>query len=625
MQTKLFCSVLTFLFSLQTFSQGKIDSLQILLKKDKEDTNKVNHLNNLCHEYADIGSYDTALYYSNAALELSQKINFQIGVAEAYNGLAILNFQQGNYSRSLEVFLKALKIDEALKDTDGIGRRLGNIGIIYKIQGDYSKALDYYFRSLKIDEGLGHKDDIATDLGNIGNVYKDQGDNSKALDYYFKALKIAEETGNKKNNAYWYGNIGLAYKNQGNQSRQRGDIAQAKQDYTNAMEYYMKALEIDKALGNKTGIARHLGNIGRLCTERSKMQPVLKLQKAGYAEAERYLVQALSISESIGALNLQKDHQNNLSEVYEQMGNYKQAMEHYRKAIVLQDTLFTQEKNKEITRKEMNYEFEKKEMAAKAEQDKKDAITQHQIQKQKIIRNSTIGGLAVVLIFSIVVFTQKKKITRGKKRSDDLLLNILPWEVAEELKRNGESEANQFDDVTVLLTDFVNFTGASEKLTPKELVGEIHHCFTAFDEIIGRNGLEKIKTTGDAYLAVCGLPNSDQLHARKTVTAAQEILKFMSERKEMFGLKDGFGDVRIGINSGSVVAGIVGVKKFAYDIWGDTVNVAARMEQNCEAGKINISGTTYELIKDEFNCIHRGKIEAKNKGMIDMYFVEQRV
>jgi class 3 adenylate cyclase len=109
------------------------------------------------------------------------------------------------------------------------------------------------------------------------------------------------------------------------------------------------------------------------------------------------------------------------------------------------------------------------------------------------------------------------------------------------------------------------------------------------------------------------------------VTAAQEILKFMSERKEMFGLKDGFGDVRIGINSGSVVAGIVGVKKFAYDIWGDTVNVAARMEQNCEAGKINISGTTYELIKDEFNCIHRGKIEAKNKGMIDMYFVEQRV
>ena len=262
------------------------------------------------------------------------------------------------------------------------------------------------------------------------------------------------------------------------------------------------------------------------------------------------------------------------------------ALEYYKKAVVIKDTLFNQEKDKEITRKEMNYEFEKKEAAAKAEQDKKDAVTQQQIQKQKIIRNSTMGGLAAVLIFSIVIFGQKKKITKEKKRSDELLLNILPSEVAEELKLNGESEAKQFDDVTVLLTDFVNFTGASEKLTPKELVSEIHLCFTAFDEIIGRNGLEKIKTTGDAYMAVCGLPNADKEHATKTVTAAQEILKFMNERKKALGLNDGLGVVRIGINSGSVVAGIVGIKKFAYDIWGDTVNIAARMEQNCEEGNI---------------------------------------
>jgi adenylate cyclase len=115
----------------------------------------------------------------------------------------------------------------------------------------------------------------------------------------------------------------------------------------------------------------------------------------------------------------------------------------------------------------------------------------------------------------------------------------------------GESEAKQFDDVTVLFIDFVNFTQASEKLTPKELVSEIHHCFKAFDEIIGRNGLEKIKTIGDAYLAVCGLPNADELHAKKTVTASLEILRFMNERKKEIPVKDGLGDVRIGINSGS--------------------------------------------------------------------------
>src|SRR5258705_2831995 len=291
-----------------SLAQQQIDSLQTLIKKDKEDTNKVNHLNNLCREYAGIGSYDTALYYGSAALELSQKINFQTGAAEAYNGLAIINYQQGNYPRSLDFFLKALKIDEALKDTGGMGRHLGNIGIIYKNQGDYSKALEYFFKSLKIDEKLGDKDNVAADLGNIGNVYKEQHDNSKALEYYFKALKISEATGNKKNHGYWFGNMGLAYKNLGNLSREHGDILQAKREYSNAMEYYLKALQIDKALGNKSGIARHLGNMGRLCTERSKIQPTQKQRQAELAAAEKYLAEALSISGSIGALNLQKDH-----------------------------------------------------------------------------------------------------------------------------------------------------------------------------------------------------------------------------------------------------------------------------------------------------------------------------
>lgn len=211
-------------------------------------------------------------------------------------------------------------------------------------------------------------------------------------------------------------------------------------------------------------------------------------------------------------------------------------------------------------------------------------------------------------------------LTKEKKRSDDLLLNILPSGIAEELKKNGLAEPKKYDNVSVLFTDFVGFTRVSEKLTPKELVEEIHYCFTAFDLIMERNGLEKIKTIGDAYLAICGLPNADENHAIKTVQAAIEIKAFISKR-----LKEGGKfKIRIGINSGSVVAGIVGVKKFAYDIWGDAVNTAARMEQHSANGKINISATTYKLVKDSFNCAHRGKIEAKNKGKIDMYFVNSR-
>jgi class 3 adenylate cyclase len=168
--------------------------------------------------------------------------------------------------------------------------------------------------------------------------------------------------------------------------------------------------------------------------------------------------------------------------------------------------------------------------------------------------------------------------------------------------------------VTVLFTDFVNFTGLSEKMTPTELVHEIHRNFTAFDAIIEKHGLEKIKTIGDAYMAVCGLPVEMADHAQRVVAAAKDIQHFMETSSNKF-------QIRIGIHSGPVVAGIVGVKKYAYDIWGDTVNTAARMEQNSEAGKINISGATYELVKREFSCEHRGKISAKNKGEIDMYFI----
>ncbi|MDZ4710423.1 MAG: adenylate/guanylate cyclase domain-containing protein [Saprospiraceae bacterium] len=204
------------------------------------------------------------------------------------------------------------------------------------------------------------------------------------------------------------------------------------------------------------------------------------------------------------------------------------------------------------------------------------------------------------------------------KKSDDLLLNILPADIAEELKENGISEARNYGEVSVLFTDFVNFTGISEKLTPKELVSELHICFKAMDEIIERHGMEKIKTIGDAYLAVCGLPKPCPTHAQNTVKAAKEILRVVNARKK----EGGMFEIRIGINSGPVVAGIVGIKKFAYDIWGDTVNTAARMEQASHPGKINISGSTYELIKDFYACSYRGKLEAKNKGQIDMYFID---
>jgi class 3 adenylate cyclase len=209
---------------------------------------------------------------------------------------------------------------------------------------------------------------------------------------------------------------------------------------------------------------------------------------------------------------------------------------------------------------------------------------------------------------------------RGQKqKSDDLLLNILPSEVAEELKERGQAAAKQYNDVTVLFTDFVDFTQRSEALTPAALVAEIDTCFRAFDEIIGRNGLEKIKTVGDAYIAVSGMPAANPDHAADVVRAGLEIRDFVEDRRRQH--PESFG-IRLGVHSGPVVAGIVGVKKFAYDIWGDAVNTAARMEQHSEPGQLNISETTYELVKGSFRCAYRGELEVKHKGRMHMYFVE---
>jgi predicted ATPase/class 3 adenylate cyclase len=214
---------------------------------------------------------------------------------------------------------------------------------------------------------------------------------------------------------------------------------------------------------------------------------------------------------------------------------------------------------------------------------------------------------------------------KEKKQSDALLLNILPEDVSAELKQTGRSKAQSYDDVTVLFADFVSFTKVAEKLSPEELLHLIGKYFEAFDTIVEKHGVEKIKTVGDAYICASGLPLRNEQHATDMVNISFEILAAIERiNEEQAANNQPVFNVRIGLSSGPVIAGVIGTKKFAFDIWGDTVNTAARMQEKGEMNKINVSGATYEKIKDHFVCQYRGKIEAKNKGMIDMYFVEGR-
>lgn len=243
----------------------------------------------------------------------------------------------------------------------------------------------------------------------------------------------------------------------------------------------------------------------------------------------------------------------------------------------------------------------------------------------------TLSSLIGILFFSrqktLKELAEKNKVIQEeKRRSDELLLNILPEEVMHELKAHGKTQARNYSRATVLFADIKEFTKISERLSPDEVVEALDTYFERFDKVIEKYDIEKIKTIGDAYVCAGGIPTKNEDNPNLVVRAAlecmEEVNKLRAERNKQG--KQTF-EFRFGIHTGQLVAGVIGIRKFAYDIWGDTVNMAARMQQEGEVGKINISGDTYELVKNNFACIHRGKQEVKNKGQVDMYFVEKAI
>lgn len=218
---------------------------------------------------------------------------------------------------------------------------------------------------------------------------------------------------------------------------------------------------------------------------------------------------------------------------------------------------------------------------------------------------------------------QKLKLEIEKAKTDELLLNILPYEIAEQLKNKGSVDVKKYRTASILFTDFKDFTKISSTLSPEEIIEELQVYFTEFDKIIGNHFLEKIKTIGDAYMCAGGLPLRNKSNPFDATLAALDIQEFIKNtNKQREKENKTLWKLRIGIHTGQVVAGVIGTKKFAYDIWGDAVNTASRMETSGEPDRVNISGDTYKYIKDYFICEHRGKIQVKNKGEIDMYFVE---
>ncbi|MEO6834009.1 MAG: adenylate/guanylate cyclase domain-containing protein [Chitinophagaceae bacterium] len=589
--------------------QARLDSLVAEVPKMKEDTAGVLLLDWIAYGYRNINP-DEGLRYGRQQLALAQKIRWKRGEALAYDEIGTNNVSKSEYPAGLEAYLEALTINEARGDKRAIGISTANIGMVYQRRNNFSKSLEYYQKSLKIFEELGDKNLVKLSLNNIGGMYLDQHKSEEALAYLRKSLAISEELHDRHGVMLGTENIGNAY--------------QQMKHFPEALAAQFQALRIAEQIDDKQNRCLNLGNIGGTYYDIAKDSIITKpdslVQKgksANLAMSIEYLKLAIAAGREIdfneGVMAFSAD----LSDALAMQGDYSGALAAYKQFTAVKDSQFNTSNNEKITNLETKRAVELK-----------DKDIQIATLKKRHERIFSIAGFAVLLLIMGILFRSFKRqqhsnvlLAKEKQRSDDLLLNILPAEVAEELKDHGSSAAKQYGEVSVLFTDFVDFTGTAEKLSPHQLVQELNECFTAFDAIIERNGLEKIKTIGDAYMAVCGLPVSAPLHAKKTVQAAIEIRDFIADRKK----QEQVFEIRIGINSGSVVAGIVGVKKFAYDIWGDTVNTAARMEQHSKAGRINISHSTYELVKDDFRCEYRGKIAAKNKGEVEMYFVEAGV
>ncbi len=618
---------------------AKVDSLKLLAKSSLQDTTKVNILNALSVEILNNEDILASQDYSNQAKALAEKLGYLRGKAYAEKNLGLAQYYQGNYMEVLDHWTKSLEIFETIQDTLGIANLVNNLGAVYYNHGSNSKAIGYYLRSLGISEKLQDTLRIATALINIAGVYGDTPkDYDIALDYYNQLTPYLDPLNDAEVTVYYLMGV--------------GEIYFKKENFEQALKYYQQALkltenttdhpdnliklgELEFKTGHKEKAIAYLEQAYEIARENNQqLQTVQALTELGkvyqdvdFQKSLEAYQEAESIANEMGTKFELKDIYEGLSRVYANKGEFNSAFKFQAKLIAAKDSLFNVATDDKIRGLQFDFDLDKKQGEIDL-LDKEAEIAQLTAKRQKYVIYGTIASLILVVLLAVGSYKRYRYVKRTnriieeeKNRSENLLLNILPDETALELKQYGKVSAKKFDSVTVMFTDFKGFTSYSNNLSPEVLVKTIDYYFSKFDAIVEKYDLEKIKTIGDAYMVAGGLPFPTQDHPHKMVQAAFEIAQVMEDAKQKVDDVVVPFDVRIGINTGTVVAGVVGTKKFAYDIWGDTVNVAARMESLSEPGMINISESTYLLIKDTYQCEHRGQIHVKNKGMMDMYYV----
>jgi len=587
---------------------SKIDSLEnVYLNKNYAEQDLLSILNTLANKSIEP---QKILIYSNKLIEKATEVDSIQHLFQGYLQRGNAYRLKSDLAKALESYFEAAKIaskskknGKSLRGEVNLALTNITIGDVYSIMGNHDNSIAYYEEAIlslrKNSKDRTDSINLATALLNIGDEYFYVDDYDKAMEFLAESGKICKILSYRVGSAYNLGNIGMVYAKQNKPQLAQENINKAIQILIEEKDYYP--------------ISVYLIYIAEIYMDLDKPAIAIEYAQRGLDMAIKY-----QLKDEISDANLK------LSEIYDKIGNHESALFHYKKYIEFRDLVNNVSKVQELGDLRTEFEVSKKQI-------ENDLLTQ-QNKNQRILTYSFLGG---ILLLSLLVFglyrrnrfinKTKSIIDEEKKKIDELLCNILPEETAEELKKYGKVKAKKHNSVTVLFTDFKEFTSYAEGLPPEKLVEMIDVYFTAFDKIIVKYNLEKIKTIGDSYMCAGGLPEPSEDHHYRITKAAFEIIEFVNNMKQQAqNNNESRLDVRIGIHTGPVVAGVVGKNKFCYDIWGNTVNTASRMESSGEIGKVNISEATHALLKEnpEFSFKSRGKIETKGKRLVEMYFVE---
>ena len=528
------------------------------------------------------GDYRSAIEQYEKAREGYAGLGMTSKEAEVYKDIGLNYYFLAEYSIALDQMLDGLfLVDRSEADSALVSKLLFNIGNVHQAREDHDKAIEFFERALAIDEAQGNAFGVAAVAANLSSSFIKEGNAEASLEASLRAQRAAEEIGDNYIRAAAVGNEAEVY-------LIRGELNLAEERFRETL-----------------GLAKKIGEVPIEITAMIRIA-LVRSQTGDYVAALRYAEDALSLASASELREEARQAASVVQEALAKLGRFDEAYEVLSQYVSLNEQIFNSDKSEEIARREAEFEYARQ------------AVLQEE--KEKRERILLFGALVIIGgAFYVRTLGAKNRLIEQKNvENESLLLNILPRPIAQRLKSGEEKIADAFHNVSVLFADIVGFTTISAKMRPEDVVHMLNDLISDFDKACAECGVEKIKTIGDAYMAVAGLPERAPDHAERVVKFAIRMFESVKAYNEAHGTDL---NIRVGINSGPVVAGVIGTSKFIYDLWGDAVNTASRMESHGVPGRIHISKSTESEVAGRFEIERRGEITVKGKGSMETYFV----